>query len=155
MIVDKIENFKYYAGLHPSFSNSIAFIQRALAENLAPGRYEIDGDALYASVQEYETFAEEKRLFEGHKKYVDLQFIAKGRERIKVIDVSRATEAVPYDPAIEAAFFTANGAPHVAILSCGDFAIFLPNDLHCPGLRADGVTPDCVKKIIVKLLIED
>lgn len=154
MIIGKIQNIQAYAGVHEKLLRAADFIGRAVLEGLAPGRYEIEGDALYASIQEYETHPDGELIFEGHKKYIDLQFIAKGRERIEAIDISKATETKGYDEKIEAAFFKANEAAHKFFLSEGDFAIFLPQDLHCPGRRADGVTPEAVKKIIVKLAVK-
>ena len=150
MIVDKIENFKYYAALRKSFQKAFDFIQKAKAEDLPAGRYEIEGDALYASVQEYETHAAEGANFEGHKKYIDLQFVVSGTERMDVIDMEKAETVEEYDPAIEAAFFTARETPNRCTLSAGDFAILFPHDLHSPGIWANGA-PCKMKKIIVKI----
>lgn len=152
MIIDKIENASCYAENNEKFQKGFDFIKKALRENLTTGKYEIDGEAMYASVQEYETFAEEGRVFEGHRKYIDLQFVAKGREKLDVIDITRAKEITPYNDEIEAAFFTPQEKPWSGILSAGDFAILFPHDLHRPGSRAEGI-PEKVKKIIVKIAI--
>ena len=152
MIIDKIENASCYAASNEKFQKGFDFIKEALREDLAAGRYDIDGEAMYASIQEYETFAEEGRVFEEHRKYIDLQFLAKGREKLDVIDITRATEITPYNGELEAAFFTPTERPWSGILSAGDFAILFPHDLHRPGSRAEGV-PEAVKKIIVKIAI--
>jgi YhcH/YjgK/YiaL family protein len=152
MIIDTLKNAALYAGLGEKFAAGFAFLSRAVAEDLAPGKYEIDGDAIYASVQEYETFPVEGRVFEGHKRYIDLQFIAKGKERMEILDIARAKEIKPYDEGIEAALFTESETPTTAIFREGDFAIFFPHDLHRPGLRADGEAC-AVKKIVVKIEI--
>lgn len=150
MIVDKIENFRHYTSIHVKFQKAFDFIQKAKSENLPTGRYEIEGDALYASVQEYETHAAEGAKFEGHKKYIDLQFVVSGTERMDVIDIKKAETTAEYDPAIEAAFYRAKQTPHSCTLSDGDFAILFPYDLHSPGIHADGA-PCKMKKIIVKI----
>lgn len=150
MIVDKIANFALYTALHKNLSKAFDFIKQAVEKNLPAGRHEIEGDALYASVQEYETHAAEGAKFEGHRRYVDLQFVVSGTERMDVIDVEKAETVAEYDPAIEAAFFTARETPHSCTLSEGDFAILFPHDLHSPGIWANGA-PCKMKKIIVKI----
>lgn len=155
MIVDKITNFALYTALHENLPKAFDFIKRALEENLPAGRYEIEGDALYASVQEYETHAAEEAKFEGHRRYIDLQFVVSGTESIDVIDIEKAETVAEYDPAIEAAFYHAKQTPHSCTLSDGDFAILFPHDLHSPGIHADGA-PCKMKKIIVKIgIVED
>ena len=152
MILDTLKNFECYTSLHKNFKAGFDFIQKALKENLAPGRYEIDGDALYASVQEYETHPAEGAKFEGHRKYIDLQFIASGKERMDIIDIEKADVFADYDAAIEAGLFTPKETPVSAIFKAGDFAVFFPQDLHSPGIQADGI-PSKIKKIIVKIAI--
>lgn len=152
MIIDKIENAMYYAKNNEKFQKGFDFIKEALREDLAAGRYEIDGETMYASIQEYETFAEEGRVFEGHRKYIDLQFVAEGREKLDVIDIAKADETTPYSAEIEAAFFAPQEKSWSGILAAGDFAILFPHDLHRPGSRAEGI-PEKVKKIIVKIAV--
>ncbi len=150
MIIDKLSNFTCYTSLHKNFSKAFDFIKRAMEENLPAEKYEIDGEALFAMVQEYETHTAEGAKFEGHRRYIDLQFVASGMERMDVINIEKAETVAEYDPAIEAAFFTAKETPLSGILSAGDFAILFPHDLHSPGIWADG-SPCKIKKIIVKI----
>lgn len=152
MIIDTWKNFECYTSLHKNFKPAFDFIQKAMQENLAPGRYEIDGDALFASIQEYETHPAEGAKFEGHRKYIDLQFIVSGKERMDMIGIEKAEILTDYDAAIEAGFFAAKETPASAIFKTGDFAVFFPQDLHSPGIQADG-TPSKMKKIIVKIAI--
>ena len=150
MIIDGLKNSGYYTRLGEAFEKGFAFIKKAIEGNLAAGKYEIEGDTIFASVQEYESFAAEGRVFEGHKKYIDLQCILKGTERIDAIDVNKAFVTTPYSEEIEAAFFEAKESYTSMILSEGDFAIFFPYDLHRPGLRI-GNDATYIKKIIVKI----
>lgn len=152
MILDKIEFFERYFAVSKDFKIGFDFIKKALKENLPAGKYEIDGERLFAMIQEYETREWKEPFFEGHRKYIDLQFIAEGEERIDVVDIEKAASFKPYDAAIEAEFFAPKGETHVCKLSSGDFAIFFPEDLHQPGLRT-GKDACKMKKIIVKVAI--
>ena len=152
MILDKISRCEKYFSVHENFKAGFDFIKKALDEKLPAGKYEIDGENIFAMVQEYETRAWEKPFFEGHKRYIDLQFIAEGEERMDLIDITRADVIAAYDEKIEAAFFASKGECTRGIFSAGDFAIFFPEDLHQPGLRI-GADACKMKKIIVKIAV--
>ena len=152
MIVDTRKNWELYRTVHPRFAQAFAFLRKATEENLPAGRYELDGDRLYAMVQEYDTKPVADGVFEGHRRYVDIQYLVAGAERMDVIEAGRGVTAVAYDEAKDLEFF-ANAAPcHTAVVQAGEFAIFYPHDLHKPGLTADG-TAAPVKKVVVKVLL--
>ena len=87
MIFDHVKNCEQYYSLHKNFEKAFDFIKRAVAENLPVGKYEIDGKDLYASVQEYQAKAPEDGKFEGHRNYIDIQYIVSGIETIEVVDI--------------------------------------------------------------------
>ena len=152
MIIGNIASFERYTALHKNFRAGFDFIKKALKDGLEAGRHEIDGEAIYAMIQEYETREQTQKMLEGHKKYIDLQFIADGTERMEIIDIARAEVIKEYDSQLEAAFFAPKEECTSGIFSAGDFAIFFPEDLHQPGLRS--AKDAChVKKIIVKIAI--
>ena len=150
MVIDHVRNWEAYASLHGKFREGFAFIRRAVEEDLPAGKYELDGDALYVSIQEYTSKEEAVAKFEGHQRYIDIQYIASGAEVMKFGDIIKLTETIPYDPMKDCAFFEdPNGATGSAVLGAGEFAIFFPQDIHKPGL-CNG-TPAPVKKILVKV----
>ena len=71
MVLDKIENSKLYTGLSKKIAKAFAYINETDLHQIVPGKYEIDGDNIFALVQEYET-KNDGRL-EGHYKYIDIQ----------------------------------------------------------------------------------
>ena len=71
MIFDHIENAENYYGVHKNFKKAFEFIKKALKEDLPEGKYEISGEELFASVQEYNTKKEEECKGETHKKYIN------------------------------------------------------------------------------------
>ena len=48
-------------------------------EALATGTYEIDGKQVYALVQEYQSKRPADGKWEAHRKYIDLQYVVRGR----------------------------------------------------------------------------
>lgn len=152
MIIDRIENSGLYHSVHPKFADAFAFIERAVKEALPVGKYELDGKALYAMVQEYDTKAPNDARFEAHKNYIDIQYIIDGVEEIDVVDITRAELETPYDPERDVAFYKATDRATKSVYESGDYGIFFPHDVHCPA-KMVGNTPSKVRKIVVKIRV--
>lgn len=150
MIIDKIENCALYYGAHPNFEKAFAFIKKAIAENLAVGKYELDGKNLFASVQEYNTKEEQAARFEGHRKYIDIQYIVSGAEYVEVTDITKAQPITEYNEEKDVQFYQANEKVWNGVWTENEYGIFFPYDIHRPGMRVDGVSAP-VKKILVKI----
>ena len=148
MIIDRLENSHKYNDSHKGFAKSFAFLQKAVAENLPVGRYEIDGDNVFAFIQEYKSKTES--AFETHKNYIDIQFVDSGVEVIEVTDIANMKEAIPYSPEKDVTFYDDYDKATVAVIESGAYGIFFPWDAHKPGLAFKG-NPDEVKKIVVKV----
>lgn len=66
MIIDRIDNAHLYYALHPQFKRSFEYVDQIDINTIAAGRYEIDGEAMYALVQEYESKLKEEGKWEAH-----------------------------------------------------------------------------------------
>ena len=146
MILDHISNAALYSGTHPLFAQAFAYLASA---SDPVGSYDLAGDDLVAKVQEYTTRAEGK--FEAHDRYIDIQYIVEGEEKMYYARRTGMEVLSPMDAAKDAAFY-ADTADCVEItVRAGDFAIFFPDDAHKPGIRANG---ECtVKKIVMKVKV--
>ena len=91
MIKDNLQNCAIYYGAHKNFEKAFDFIKKVELENLPVGKYEIDGKDLYASVQEYNSKLETEAKNEGHRNYIDIQYVVCGEEVIDVCDILRAS----------------------------------------------------------------
>ena len=149
MILDRMENWGLYSPVHEKFAEAFAFIQKAVAQELPVGRYELDGDRLYAMVQAYDTKLPENARFEAHRRYIDIQYIISGVEAMKFANIGKMEVSVPYDEAKDCAFYRDNVQAAVAVLGAGEYAIFFPQDIHMPGVAPE--RPSAVKKIVVKV----
>ena len=150
MILDNLSHAELYYGVHKHAKAAFEFIKKAMAEDLPVGKYEIEGRELYAMVQAYDSKPAEGTLFEGHKNYIDLQFVWQGEEVIEVIDITRTEPRTEYNPDKDKTMLAAVAPATPCYLTDGDFAIVFPHDIHNPGLAPCGkVAP--VKKIVVKI----
>ena len=152
MIIANLKNSNLYYGVNPGFETAFKFLERAAVEDLPVGRYELDGDRVYAMVQSYETKPSEAGAYEGHEKYIDVQFIISGIECIEFVDISKAAVKTPYDPAKDAAFFENSPLSGKAVFEAGEYGIFFPHDIHKPG-RIYGEAAAPVKKVVVKVKV--
>lgn len=152
MIFDNIHNSELYYGIHPKCKAAFEFIQKAVENNLEKGKYEIDGEEIYAVVQQYETKLQENAVFEGHKKYIDVQYVVEGLEMLGLQKISKAVVKNEYDEGKDAALYERSADASYCVATKGDFCIFYPHDLHSPGVAYNNL-PTPVKKIVVKIRI--
>ncbi|MGN1152637.1 MAG: YhcH/YjgK/YiaL family protein, partial [Candidatus Gastranaerophilaceae bacterium] len=132
MIKDKLINASYYYSLSKYLKTGLEWLIRTDLENLSDGKYTIDGNNVYANIQTYET--KEDAKYEAHRKYIDIQYIIKGVERVGVSDLSSCTSCIPYDSEKDIEFFDINTNEEFVKLVEGDFLILYPQDTHKPSI---------------------
>ena len=118
---------------------------------LEVGRYDVDED-FYYMVQEYETKPLEAGCHEAHKKYVDIQYVIAGKERIDIAPASIMEVEEAYDEEKDLIFFKEPESATTVVLTDGGYAILYPADSHKPGLRA-GEEPVAMRKIVGKVRV--
>ena len=64
---------------------------------LSPGEYEIIGREVYAIVSEYVPKEEAECNFEAHRRYIDLQYLINGEERMGVTTLDKVVPIGEYD----------------------------------------------------------
>ncbi|MBX3010879.1 MAG: YhcH/YjgK/YiaL family protein [Caldilineaceae bacterium] len=162
MIIDQLKNVQ--AGFYPNLLSTIAgdaglaarlqaafdYLQNTDLENTEPGKVEIDGNRVFALVQEYNTKPRAQGFWEAHRQYLDVQYVAKGVEHMGFANLEQLT-AGAYDAAKD--YVPAEGAGSFVLLPAGMFTIFMPQDAHMPGIAVN--EPQPVKKVVVKVVIAD
>lgn len=148
MIIDKIENASLYAGLSNRIDKALNYIRTTDLVNAEIGKYEIEGEHVFALVQEYKSKNPEDAKLESHYKHIDIQYIISGEE---MMGLSTLKDQIPHTVLEEkdVAFYQNNSTPYK--LEEGMFAILFPSDLHCPGMKC--TENSNVKKLVVKILI--
>jgi biofilm protein TabA len=150
MIYDTLENAARYAPLHADLGRGLKFLVESAGKALADGKHVIDGDRVYAMVSSYETKGREESKYEAHRKYIDIQYLASGREIAWWTPVAGLKPCQEYGDAGDAVLFpTGDGTP--LLLGGGRFAVFFPQDAHMPCCRVE--KPETVRKIVVKVRV--
>ena len=153
MIFDRLENARTYGLLGGRFARAIDWLARSEPGTLAVGRYDIDGSDVYALVQDYCSKAPENGLWEAHRHYVDLQYVASGEEYIGFVHLSRTVPG-EYDAARDFLPLQAEADFKIKLVA-GDFAVLFPHDAHMPCMSIDPVRPSQVRKIVIKIRVAD
>jgi len=146
MILDRMEGGRFYGD---DIAKGLAFIRKAIANGIADGRYEIEGDDIYAQVHTYDTKAAELKRPESHRKYIDIQAMLAGEEIIEWIPIVGLAVDVPYSDDNDAILYKSAAGASRLYMKPGLYAVFHPNDGHKPGCSIDA--PATVRKIVVKV----
>lgn len=147
MVIDTLDHSSNYENLHPRFKAAFAFLKRPDIASIALGRTELDGTALFALAQEYDTKPIQEGKLEAHKKYIDIQMILEGEEFMGYAPLGNQPVAKPFDAEKDIGFY--DGEAWFTRFRKGMFAIFFPQDAHLPGRYTD--KPSKVKKIVLKI----
>lgn len=151
MIYDNLSNIKLYKDLSKDIFQGLAFLRQATLD-IENGKYQISS-RVKAIVSEYETKMGNEYGYEAHKRFIDIQCVLKGEEKVSYSPIERLKETKPYSKEIDAAFYMEGVRMQSLnlILQPGYFAVFYPQDGHMPQLCVD--TPQIVKKVVVKVEI--
>ena len=153
MIFDRLENAQTYGMLGARFATAFDWLARSDLGALAVGRYDIDGADVYALVQEYGSKAPENGLWEAHRQYIDLQYVASGEESIGFVHLSRTVPG-EYDAAKDFLPLQAECDFKIKLVA-GDFAVLFPHDAHMPCMSIEPAKPSQVRKIVIKIKVAD
>lgn len=150
MLITDIKHIEHLALMTPTLKKAINFLRRPDIRNLADGRVDIDGQDVFALLQQYETVITDIPRFEYHRKYIDIQYIVSGKEVIGWAPVERMTITEAYNMEKDICFGTVPKEEITPVyLQEGQLAVFYPEDGHAPKLAAGA--PSSVFKIVVKV----
>lgn len=151
MIFDKLNNSNLYEKLNADFKVAFDFLKNTNLKELSDGRYEIDGKKIYANVQSLKTKQEKEKRFEAHRKYIDIQYVIKGKEKMGygILDDFK-TVLEKYNDEKDVEFLDGEKFNFVNVEE-GEFVVFYPHDAHAPMLSVEDDIE--IKKVIVKILI--
>ena len=149
MILDKIANKELYANIHPMFKAAFEFLDNYLKNPVAPGRYEICGEDLFVKIDEATT--REEGYYEVHDKYIDLQVIVEGEEKVLCDWRENLAPATEYNEDDDYMFLNDGEGNIEFTFKAGDFMVLYPWDAHKPSMAINGPAP--IKKLVFKVKI--
>lgn len=126
---------------------AISFVL-SMDESTPNGRYEF-GEDCFVSVSSYDTkILDADMTMEAHEKYIDVQYIVSGEERILYTDKQKLEIAIPYNQTKDIAFYHFDVAGEVHAIA-GEAVVLDTNEAHLPNVAI--TTPTPTKKAVIKL----
>lgn len=120
---------------------------------LEPGEIELKGRELYVQVLDLTTKPRSQCPLESHRYYIDLQYLAKGKELIGYApDLGLAVPKDSRLPNRDIIFYDSAPFEGTIAMAEGSYALFYPFDLHRPGIAPDDI-PGQIRKIVVKIAV--
>lgn len=116
------------------------------------GVVEIDGKNIYAQIIDLTTREAVENRPEVHRRYIDIQFLAWGEEKIGIaIDTGNNKVSESLLEQRDIIFY--HDSEHESFIEMipGSYAIFFPQDVHRPACNKNATT--AIRKIVVKVAL--
>lgn len=138
--------------LGKNFGAAARFLQETDLMSLAPGKYNVDGEAVMASVKVYTpALRGEGTQFEVHHDYADIQYVIQGEEAIVICSCEDLQACGEFDEKSDIQFFAGQDQGEMIALHSHQYLVVLPGIPHMSGISQSCIP---VKKIIVKVKMQ-
>lgn len=149
MIKNSLKYTKIYHNLSKNLKTALEFLENNNLNDFKNGNYEIQGEDIYVNIQDYQTKPQNQGKWEAHRKYIDIQFLIEGSEKIGVGEIQNYTTIEDYNNEKDVEFLSTNTQTEFLTLNKNDFIILYPQDVHMPQICCN--KPSYVKKAIFKV----
>jgi YhcH/YjgK/YiaL family protein len=150
MIFDQLKHAQIYFHLGARVQKALEYLLNTDFKTIEPGKYEIDGDEIYAVISQYDTKPASSGRWEAHKRYLDIQYVVEGKEKIGYSFSNKMIVTQNYDEHKDIMFLKGEG--QFLTVDAGYLAILFPSDIHMPGIAINISSP--VKKVVVKVKVD-
>ncbi|EDX7314616.1 DUF386 domain-containing protein [Salmonella enterica subsp. enterica serovar Alabama] len=139
--------------LPSAIEQALDFLRNTDFLTLEPGVVEIDGQNIFAQIIDMTTRDAAENRPEVHRRYLDIQFLAWGEEKIGVaIDTGNNQISESLLEQRDIIFYHDSEHESFIVMIPGSYALFFPQDVHRPGCNKSIATP--IRKIVVKVAID-
>jgi YhcH/YjgK/YiaL family protein len=132
MIIDTLENLKYYIPLNPLFADVVKFIEENDLLKLEAGKHEIKGKDLFVNIINQKGKTVDEAVMETHRNMLDIQIPLDGDETYGYMPLGDIAVKAEYNAEKDLTKYPEQ--PSSTFVNChpGMFAMFLPQDGHTP-----------------------
>jgi len=130
--IDKAQFAKQYHLNRAAWDKAFAYLKTTDLTTLSNGRHVIDSDNVYAIVTEAPSKDYDKTAFESHRKYIDIQYVITGEEKMAKTPVTSVVVNKPYDEKADIAYYTGEGK--IYTVPAKTFMLFFPGEAHRPNI---------------------
>lgn len=138
------------SNLKQRLDKAVAYIDSLDFDSLSLGTHEVSPD-FYFNVMEYVPSPEQEVRYESHRKYIDIQRLFEGEERMMIAETSMLTPATQYDADKDYLLYENSSCLSGLLFRPGSCLVLFPNNAHKAVRNGEKETK--VKKIVGKLMI--
>ena len=121
--------------------------------SLVNGSYDVGYNNIKMNLGKYFTKSENEKFWESHKKYLDVQIMINGTEKVAINDI-RDMEVKSFDEERDLTILEGDKAFNI-IMKTGDVLVFFPNDVHKPELNvSENDNSGNIRKIVTKVVFK-
>ncbi|MFA5784125.1 MAG: YhcH/YjgK/YiaL family protein [Phycisphaerae bacterium] len=135
--------------VNASFAKAFEILKDKSLATKQDGKYPVDGENIYYTIQRYTTKPMDEGRLEAHRKYIDIQFLLEGEELLGYMPLEGLKVSQEYDCQKDIAFYQTPAEMTQIKLEPGLFCILFPQDAHLPGCSFNQAAE--VKKIVIKI----
>ncbi len=147
MIYASLSDAPSYRGLHARLDRVLEKLTPEFLSSLGTERRELDGEALFVTRFDVSTSLDEGRLFEFHRRYLDVFVTIRGRERVDIA----APESLELKEQRGDYWGGSGRAEQSVFLTPGRFLVLFPGDAHRPGMAVS--EEEMISRVVFKVLI--
>jgi YhcH/YjgK/YiaL family protein len=121
--------------------------------SLVHGSYDVGYNDIKMNVGKYFTKSENEKFWESHKKYLDVQIMINGNEKVAISNI-RNMEVKSFDSEKDLVILEGEKEFDV-VMKTGDVLVFFPNDVHKPELNiSETDNSGSIRKIVTKVVFK-
>ena len=121
--------------------------------SLVNGSYDVGYNNIKMNLGKYFTKSENEKFWESHKKYLDVQIMINGTEKVAINDI-RDMEVKSFDEERDLTILEGDKAFDI-IMKTGDVLVFFPNDVHKPELNvSENDDSGNIRKIVTNVVFK-
>jgi biofilm protein TabA len=136
MILDRIDNVRYYQNLSPLIKIGLDYIKNLKVVDLKPNKINL-GNGITVTSFIYTGKDKSSVKFESHRTHVDLEYIVKGNELVEIAHPDNLKVKEAYDPGRDVKYYHDFDNSTKLVIKEGYFVIYYPDDAHKVGLKVD------------------
>lgn len=149
VIYARLEDASDYIGINPRLDRALSMLMPETVASVGRETQRIEGDALYVTRFDVETSADEARLFEYHRQYIDIFTLVEGCERVDIA----CPDALELQAQSGDCWNCSGDAKESLVLRPGHFLVLFPGEAHRPGMTAGEAGK--VGRIVFKILYKE
>lgn len=155
MITGNVNHLELLPYLSAQLKQAIQHVMANFNADSALGKFDVDGENQFVMIFNDSTSPAEERRQELHGKYLDIQIVLAGQEKMVFSNLAAPQGSAEWLEGKDIAFLPLGqqGLEEKSfIMNAGDFVVFYPGELHKPMCAVGENAP--VKKAVVKILVK-